>query len=261
MQHIIYFFIALAATTVGSLTGMGGGVIIKPLLDILGDYNAANIGVLSSITVLTMSIVSVFKQTGKKGNSINLKIAISLAIGSIVGGIVGEKLLTVLMTVLNANNAVVKTQNICLALIIIGIFFYMLNKEKIRTLHMTGITASLLTGLLLGLISSFLGIGGGPINVVLLTFVFSMDIKAAATCSIITILFAQISKLSAVFAFSGFAVYNLSMLPVMVTGAIIGGFVGSWLCGRMSEKTVSRAFNAVQILVFVFCIINIVHNF
>lgn len=31
MQYILYFLIAIGATTVGSLTGMGGGVIIKPL--------------------------------------------------------------------------------------------------------------------------------------------------------------------------------------------------------------------------------------
>ena len=37
MQYIIYFFLALVSTTIGSLTGMGGGVIIKPLMDVLGD--------------------------------------------------------------------------------------------------------------------------------------------------------------------------------------------------------------------------------
>ena len=35
MQYILYFLIAIGATTVGSLTGMGGGVIIKPLMDVM----------------------------------------------------------------------------------------------------------------------------------------------------------------------------------------------------------------------------------
>ena len=56
MQYIIYFILALLATTVGSLTGMGGGVIIKPLMDVFGGYDVQTIGVISSITVFTMAI-------------------------------------------------------------------------------------------------------------------------------------------------------------------------------------------------------------
>ena len=62
----VYFLIALFATTAGAMTGMGGGVIIKPLLDLLGGYDTATIGVLSSLTVLIMSLVSVAKQMLKK---------------------------------------------------------------------------------------------------------------------------------------------------------------------------------------------------
>ncbi|MBQ8765208.1 MAG: sulfite exporter TauE/SafE family protein, partial [Clostridia bacterium] len=61
MQQIIYFLLALFATTIGSLTGMGGGVIIKPLMDVLGDFDVQTIGVISSITVFSMAIVSVIK--------------------------------------------------------------------------------------------------------------------------------------------------------------------------------------------------------
>jgi len=59
MYYTLYFLVSLIATTVGSITGMGGGVIIKPILDFIGTYNAQTIGVISSITVLTMSIISV----------------------------------------------------------------------------------------------------------------------------------------------------------------------------------------------------------
>lgn len=44
------------------MTGMGGGVIIKPAMDFIGTYNAQTIGVISSITVFSMSIVSIIKQ-------------------------------------------------------------------------------------------------------------------------------------------------------------------------------------------------------
>ncbi len=51
MLGLLYFFIALICTFAGAITGMGGGVVIKPVLDLMGDFDSASIGALSSITV------------------------------------------------------------------------------------------------------------------------------------------------------------------------------------------------------------------
>ncbi|MCD8352587.1 MAG: hypothetical protein LUC93_18445, partial [Planctomycetaceae bacterium] len=59
MRELLYLAIALCSTTAGALTGMGGGVIIKPVIDLVGHYDAASINALSSLTVLIMSVVSV----------------------------------------------------------------------------------------------------------------------------------------------------------------------------------------------------------
>ena len=88
MQYVIYFLIAIGATTVGSLTGMGGGVIIKPLMDVLHGFDVQTIGVLSSLTVFSMSVVSIGKQMLAK-TKIPFGTAIPLALGSVVGGLVG----------------------------------------------------------------------------------------------------------------------------------------------------------------------------
>ena len=79
MLYILYFLIAIGATTVGSLTGMGGGVIIKPLMDVLHHFDVETIGVLSSITVFSMSIVSIGKQILAK-TQIPFQIAITLSV-------------------------------------------------------------------------------------------------------------------------------------------------------------------------------------
>lgn len=255
----VYFLIAICATTVGALTGMGGGVIIKPALDLLGGYNAATIGVLSSITVFAMSIVSIAKQLRQK-TPVPGAIALPLAIGSVIGGTVGERILKALITLLGDNRAVVVTQNICLSILIGVVFLYMLRKNNLPTLQVSGLLPSSLVGVLLGFFSSFLGIGGGPINVALLIFLFSLSTKTATVCSIITILFAQISKLATVLLTTGFAPFDLSMLPVMVAGAVAGGWLGARLNKQLSEKTVERAFNAVQLLVLAACLCNIVRN-
>ena len=259
MNFLIYFALALFATTVGSLTGMGGGVIIKPLMDVLGDYNVQTIGIVSSITVFSMAIVSVMKQLKSK-TAIPFKVAIPLGVGSVLGGFTGEKLLTFIVDMLRANDGVTVVQNCVLAVLILFVFIYMKNKDKIRGRGLQGIFSSLCVGIFLGNCSSFLGIGGGPINVALIIYLFSVNTKTATVCSLVTILFAQISKLSTVALSTGFSDFDLSIAPFMILGAILGGFIGATFNKKCSEKTVEKAFNLVQLLVLGITIFNIVRN-
>jgi uncharacterized membrane protein YfcA len=256
---LLYFIIVVAATTLGAMTGMGGGVIIKPALDVLNDFDVATIGILSSISVFSMAAVSVLKQIRQKAQ-IKFSIAIPLALGSVAGGLLGELTLKALIDRFDADGKVKVIQNVILAVLIISIFFYMLNRAKVPTLGIKHIVPVVLSGVFLGVMSSFLGIGGGPINVALLIFLFSFDVKSATVCSIITILFAQVSKLLTVALTPGQAFDGWPMVLPMVIGAISGGFAGSWLNKRLSEKTVVICFNCVQLLVFATCIYNIVVN-
>ena len=73
-------------------------------------------------------------------------------------------------------------------------------------------------------------------------------------------LFAQISKLTTVALTTGFGVFDLSIAPVMIVGAIAGGFIGASLNKKCSEAAVEKAFNAVQLLVLAISIFNIVRN-
>ena len=255
MQYVLYFLIAIGATTVGSLTGMGGGVIIKPLMDVLHGFDVQTIGVLSSLTVFSMSVVSIGKQMLAR-TKIPFGTAIPLALGSVAGGLAGEKLLQVIVDALRANSAVTVVQNVVLSLLILAVFLYMKNKGRIPSRELRGVVVSLL----LGICSSFLGIGGGPINVALIIYLFSFDTKTATVCSLVTILFAQISKLTTVALTTGFGVFDLSIAPVMIVGAIAGGFIGASLNKKCSEAAVEKAFNAVQLLVLAISIFNIVRN-
>lgn len=259
MQELIYLMLAVFATTVGSLTGMGGGVIIKPLMDVLGDYNVQTIGIISSITVFSMALVSVTKQIKAK-TKISFETAIPLAIGSVIGGFIGERILSYIVDVLGINGIVTVIQNIVLSILIFCVFLYMKNKNRIKGKALKGVFSSLAVGVFLGICSSFLGIGGGPINVALIIYLFSVNTKTATVCSLITILFAQISKLATIALTTGFAEFDLSVAPVMIIGAICGGFIGASLNKKCKEETVEKAFNCVQLLVLTITIFNVVRN-
>ena len=132
----------------------------------------------------------------------------------------------------------------------------MKNKDKIKGRALSGAVVSFAVGVFLGVCSSFLGIGGGPINVALIIYLFSVNTKNATVCSLVTILFARISKLSTVALTTGFADFDLSVAPFMIVGAILGGFLGASFNKKCSEKTVEKAFNLVQLLVLGITIFN-----
>ncbi len=258
-QYLIYFILALFATTVGAATGMGGGVIMKPVLDVLKDFDVSTINLLSSLTVLSMAIVAVGKHVINK-TKIDFSVAIPLAIGSLLGGVVGDVAIEKIIDLAKSNQTVLFIQNILLALLILLVFFYMQKKDKIKSLGLKGIFPSIIAGLVLGTISSFLGIGGGPLNVALIIFVFSMPTKLATVSSLVVILFAQTAKFGTTILSGQLLNHNLSMLPPMIIGAIAGGFIGAKLHSALSEKRVEFLFNGAQLLVLAITITNILRN-
>lgn len=257
MTALIYFSIALICTFAGAITGMGGGVVIKPVLDMMGDFDSASIGALSSITVLAMSVTTFARQVRKK-RQLSIAKLIALGISSAGGGVIGQYIFD-LMTAGASNAHIIKIiQNSILLFLIVCIFFYMLFRNKIKPLHLKNIVFYILVGVLLGILSSFLGIGGGPLNVAIFMLLFGMEIKEATFASIITIMFAQIAKVVTILIGGGFGSYDLSMLPYMVVAGVVGGLIGSFVAKKISGKVTAIAFNVMQLSVMIICVVNIV---
>lgn len=253
---IAYFLISILATTIGSMSGLGGGVIIKPILDFLGDFDISTIGTLSAVTVFTMAIVSIIKQIMYKFE-IRVKTTALIGIGSIFGGILGDSILREVLKSIDGN-IVTLIQNIILGSLLIGILFYMNNRHRFKSYQVENSIACILIGLLLGSIASFLSIGGGPINVCILTIFFSMNAKEAAVNSIITILFSQGSKLGKIVITTGFSSMNLSMLPYMIVGGILGGLIGSKLNKLFSSDAILKIFNITVAMLIILNVYNVI---
>ncbi len=254
----LYVILTLLATFLGAVTGMGGGVIIKPVLDLEGSYDAATIGILASVTVLAMSAMACIRQGKLKAESISLPGMVMLGLGSAGGGTLGQLIFERFRQSLSSDAAVKILQNSLLLALMAGIFVYMLFRERITGLGLKHYLFYLAVGVFLGLTASFLGIGGGPVNVAVLMLLFSLDIKSAAFGSIVTILFSQVFKLGSVLLTTGFGAYDLSALPYMVAAALAGAYLGSLLKKKLSENSVARLFNAMQIGIAVICVFNIV---
>ena len=200
---LIFFLVALGASVVGAICGIGGGVIIKPVLDLLHLETVSTISFSSGCTVLTMSCYSVGKSLLAGEKSVSLDVGTPLAVGAAAGGLLGNQLFTLVRDLSDTPNRVGAVQSACLAAVTVGTLLYTLNKARIPTHRLQNKVACAAIGLALGCMSSFLGIGGGPINLVALYFFFSMDTKAAAANSLYIIFFSQLCSLLTTLAGAG----------------------------------------------------------
>ena len=62
-----------------------------------------------------------------------------------------------------------------MVILTVAVFFYVLFKSRIKQKDIKNKVFSSFAGLFLGLMSSFLGIGGGPINIMVLSYVPSFS--------------------------------------------------------------------------------------
>lgn len=251
----LYLLVAIFATTIGATAGIGGGVIIKPMLDLIGDYNAVVISVLSSVTILSMAIVSTIKQI-RAGFRITQTI-IFVTIGAVAGGVLGSVIFSIIIKTLDSQVVTTVQSIILIILLVFCIFHGKLPKVQVQNPIIKGTI-----GLLLGTFSAFLGIGGGPINVAALRLVLNIELKDAAKISIFVILFSQIAGLIMRGA-SGMiqSVDNYTMLWVMIPAAIVGGLTGALLNRKFKEKSIRILYQCTVVLVILISLNNAIQAF
>lgn len=251
---IIYFIVIIIANTVGAISGMGGGVIIKPVMDLFGFHSVAAISFYSTVAVFTMSISSTLRQL-ESGQKVHWRIVVWVSLGSILGGIFGNLAFEALLLYF-ANEQSVQLLQIVLTIFTLA-FAFLYTRCHWRSFTCHSFLSYFLCGLLLGFLSSLLGIGGGPINVALLMLLFSMPIKSATFYSICTIFFSQLAKLITIATGLGFERYDLSVLLYIIPAAIVGGILGAYARQLLSPEKVTYVFQSVILVVICINLYNI----
>ena len=257
MSSLLFFVVSLLASLAGAICGIGGGVIIKPTLDLLGLASVATVNFLSGCTVLSMSCYSVGKALIAGDSRVDMKTGTPLALGAAVGGVAGKQIFTVMKALFPDPNTVGAVQAACLAVITLGTLVYTLKKAGIRTHRVTSPPACVAIGLALGIMSSFLGIGGGPINLVVLYFFFSMDTKTAASNSIYIILFSQAASMLMTLLTRTVPTFELLALALMVLGGILGGVIGRKVNKRLDNAAVDKLFIGLMVVIIGISIYNV----
>jgi uncharacterized membrane protein YfcA len=253
----LFFIVSFAASVIGAICGVGGGILIKPILDAFGAADAASINFLSGCTVLAMSAFTFLRATMAKDSQVRLRTCTPMAIGAAVGGVGGKLLFDFIKSSMPDPQGIGVVQAACLLVITVGTLIYSLFKSKIKTHQLENLPIIFVIGLLLGLMSSFLGIGGGPINLVVLFYVFSMDTKEAAQNSLFIILFSQAASLLFTVLTGTIPPFIWYHLLLMVAGGIAGGILGRRAHQRMQASSVHGLFIALMGVIILICLYNI----
>lgn len=253
MIGILYFIIILFANSIGAISGMGGGVIIKPMFDLVNIHPVEAISFYSSVAVLVMSVVSTSKQI-RSGMHIESGFATKISIGGIMGGYLGNLAFENIL-LLFPNGKEIQLIQISLTMITL-IFSFLYSQNIWKNYSFESDYLEIIVGLLLGFLASLLGIGGGPINVALIMLLFNIEIKKGTVYSIIIIFFSQLSKLMTIILTGNINRYDLSLLFYIIPAAVLGGVIGSYISRRVSNKCVNQVYQFVIVIVLLINIYN-----
>lgn len=256
MTALFIFAVCLAASTIGGVCGIGGGVVIKPVLDLTGVMSVSAVSFLSGLTVLSMSLISVFKN--RKSNELEPQSSLPLGIGAAVGGVLGKQLFDIIKRTAHNDSVVGFVQAVLLGVMVLGTLAYVCVKARIATKRVKHPALSSGIGLALGVCSSFLGIGGGPMNLAVMHYFFSMDTKHAAANSLLVILLSQTANVLLTLVRGTVPAFSWLTLAVMVTAGVMGGLISAKLHKKLSVKTTDALFKMLLVVIFLICVYNAV---
>ena len=225
----------LIGLTVGfliGLTGLGGGVLLLPIL-IFGLHIPAIIAVGSDaafnfITKIPSSVVHFLRGTVRR------RVAAALATGSVPGSIVGVRLLQHLRVVHGDGvNSFIKSA-VGILLVIVSSLLLMQRSIEQQVANRPPTTKSFTGMVMIGLVAGFLvgmtSVGSGSIIMILLLMFYSYPPKVMVGTDI-----AHAVVLTGVTSLYHFHLGNVdtSLVAYLLLGSIPGGILGSYLSTRV----------------------------
>jgi uncharacterized membrane protein YfcA len=258
--------ISALAGVLGSLVGLGGGVVIVPILTLL-----YHIDIRLAIGASIVSVIATSSGAGAayvRDRMTNLRTGMFLEIATTVGAISGAFLTTVVpvralfvifAAVLGysafatfhkrhaAAPLVVSNDRIANALRLHGSYYDQAEEREI-TYKVTGTKPGLVLMYVAGLVSALLGIGSGALKVPAMDLVMHLPIKVSSATS--NFMIGVTAAASAGVYFARGQIDPVIAAPVAI-GVLAGSLVGSRLLGRLENATVRWLFVAVLAVICV----------
>ncbi|WP_040203919.1 sulfite exporter TauE/SafE family protein [Neobacillus jeddahensis] len=262
MEWIILVIVGIAASSLGSLIGMGGGIIVVPALLYLATlptFSHLSPQVVVGTSLFTMIFTGLSSTLAyMKHKTIDYKSGFIFLIGSGPGSILGAWV---------TEKMDLHSFNIYFGLFILFISLVLVVKEKLKPLPYrkdkgvvltftdnSGTTfeygynpiIGVLIAFIVGLLSGVFGIGGGSLMVPTMILLFFFPPHVATATSMFMILPTSIlSSITHISLGNVNWLYALALIP----GAWIGAKVGVFLNTKFKSKTIVFILRAILIIV------------
>ena len=269
---ISVFILIILGLAVGFLSGMfgvGGGFLMTPLLILMGIPPA--VAVASEANHILAASVSGFLAHMRRKN-FDFLMGIILLTGGVAGSIIGVFLLKYLLSI--GYEKIFISISYVLILIVVG--FYMLKESisslknisdgKIKKLHdhawfhglpfklkfrkshlYISVLPPIIIGLIAGILSSVMGVGGGFILIPAMIYILGMPTQIVVGTSLMQIIFVTlVSKIMHSYINQTVDVVLSSLL---LLGAVIGAQIGTRVMIRLKGEQIRFLFAIIIILV------------
>lgn len=263
MESSIIFFVSIFAGFLGSLLGLGGGIIVVPILSLV-------IGIDIKYAVAASLVAVVATSSGAaasflKDHLTNLRLAVILEVGTVVGAIIGFLIATYI------NSQVLYTLFGCI-LVFSGIMMFK-KKSDVRSdvdhpwskkLNLSGsftekngelinykianVPAGLFIMFIAGILSAVLGIGSGIFKVLAMDGMMKVPMKVSSATSNFMIGVTAAASAGAYFIRGDI---KPEIAGPVAVGIIIGSFFGAKVMPKMPTVIIKRIFVVVLLIVAV----------
>jgi len=258
---------AYAAGLLGSLTGLGGGVIVIPLLTLglhIDFHYAIGAALVASIATSSGS-ASAYVKEGMTNIRLGMFLEIATSVGAVAGAVIALWMPTNTIAVIfglvliftavmqqrqKTDHEHVVGSNLARRLKLFGSYP---TKEGVKSYELTHVTGGFFTMIVAGILSVLLGIGSGVLKVLAMDTCMKVPFKVSTTTSNFMIGVTAVTS-AVVYLQRGYIEPGIAF-PIIV-GVLCGALTGTQLLKRLNVSLLRKIFAIAILLVAV----NMIYN-
>ncbi len=239
IEQLWVVLLGFVAGMLGSMIGLGGGIIMVPVLTFAGFMPSAAVST-SLFGVLSGSISSTVSYSRRVG--VDYGLALRLGLPGVPGAVLGATL---------AAGVRPDLFQALFATVMILAAVYLLMKRRIEVARVlprqkkSMMMLAMGVSFLAGIASAFFGIGGGLVLIPLMVIGMGMTMKQAAPISMMALI---VTASSGVLAHTALGHPEFLHAGLLVVGCFAGGLAGAGLNMRMKETRLRMAAAAFILL-------------
>ena len=251
MRNLKSFIAGSAIGTLGGLIGLGGAEFRLPVLVAGFSFNTLQAIILNLvISLVTVFFSFIFRSGTSAGETIlnNGFLILNLLSGTLIGSYCGALFASRIK--MAALNKAVMVLLVGLSAIMMFQHFFPFSANPLFSNTYLMFSAGMAAGLVIGSISSLLGVAGGELLIPTFMLLYGVDIKLAGSLSLAVsfpTLIVGIAKYASSDSFKIVGAQKV-FLSYMALGSIAGAYAGSLLLGIVSSSILSLALGVILLV-------------